>query len=73
MTFHNEELLRIVNKGGVDCFYNFKTKKVVTAAAIDNFIVNDFKYKHIQHEPKILEPNDALSRLVAIADRTKIL
>jgi hypothetical protein len=73
MSFHNEDLLRIINKGGVDCFYDFKKQSLVTAAGVDNFIVNDFKFKHILLEPKFLEPSDTLNRLVAIADKVKIM
>lgn len=37
MTFDDNTHLRVVNKGGVDCVYNFFTGKLVYSAAIDNF------------------------------------
>ena len=73
--FYDNDHLRMINKGGIDCIYNFKTKpgKVVSAAGIDNFVVNDFDFKHAIFNPTVYDPRDTLERLVAIMDQTKVL
>lgn len=51
MTFDDNTHLRVSNKGGVDSIYNFITGKLVCSASIDNFIVNDFNFRHLIHDP----------------------
>lgn len=63
MSFEDNKHLRIINKGGVDCIYNFFTGQVRCAAAIDNFEVNMFNFKQYHHDPTIYEPSDTLGRL----------
>ena len=68
MTFDDNTHLRVINKGGVDSIYNFITGKLVCSASIDNFIVNDFNFRHLIHDPLELSPCDTLYRLVANMD-----
>lgn len=73
MSFEDNKHLRILNKGGVDCIYNFFTGQVRCAAAIDNFEVNMFNFKQYHHDPTIYEPSDTLGRLSYLMDSTKVL
>jgi hypothetical protein len=52
MTFYDDNTLRIINKGGDDCLFDYKGKKVIDVNSIDNFKVNHFKFKHYIHEPE---------------------
>jgi len=63
MTFIDKDYMRIINKGGLDCLYNFHTGDIVSASQIDNFGVNYFKDNHAIHDLKYIEESDTLERL----------
>jgi len=73
MSFEDNSHLRIVNKGGVDCIYNFFTGCLKNAAMIDNFRVNVWNYEHYHFDPVLMSPSDTLGRLTTVMDSTKVL
>jgi len=75
--FYDNKHLRIVDKGGIDSIYNFRKgsirQRLVCSSAIDNFVVNNFKFDHFIHETLVENPSETLERLVRIMDQTKVL
>ena len=45
----------------------------MSAASIDNFVVNSFHFNHIIHETAVESPSETLDRLLRIADQFKVL
>ena len=75
--FYDNKHLKVVDKGGVESIYNFRKgsirQRLMSAASIDNFVVNTFHFNHIIHETNAESPSETLDRLMRIADQTKVL
>ena len=70
--FYDNKHLKVVDKGGVESIYNFRKggirQRLMSAASIDNFVVNSFHFNHIIHETDAESPSETLDRLMRIAD-----